>query len=195
MIVFLKYHYFMKIITKENAIQHKLNTYYTGLPCKRNHYSKRYVSNNVCKDCLNELVRKKRAERDKRDECLQCGKKTSSMFKTCNNCLSNSRAWSAKLRKDTIEAYGGSCVCCKESNLIYLTIDHINNDGKTTIINGYRGGVRFYAQLRRAGFPEEFPEGSPLQILCANCHLAKSYFGGCNGQHILQKSKQHILND
>ncbi len=33
------------------------------------------------------------------------------------------------LRTQVINSYGGSCVCCGETELVFLSIDHINNDG------------------------------------------------------------------
>lgn len=75
-----------------------------------------------------------------------------------------------------IENYGGSCVCCGNSNYKYLQLDHINNDGaehRKKLSNGKRGG-----NMYRWAVSNDYPKN--LQLLCANCHHAKTYFGGCS---------------
>lgn len=37
-----------------------------------------------------------------------------------------------KAKAETLDIYGNKCVCCGETNWQFLTIDHINNDGKKT---------------------------------------------------------------
>src|SRR5579859_3003759 len=70
--------------------------------------------------------------------------------------------YKAKLKKEVMEAYGNKCACCGESEPQFLTIDHINGDGKThrkTVSSGF-GGYHFYLWLRKNHYPEGF------QILC-----------------------------
>ena len=85
-----------------------------------------------------------------------------------------------KLKRQVMDAYGGRCACCGETELIFLTIDHINNDGAehrrqiaaekgTTWL---QGGRETYRWLRDNGFPEGF------QVLCANCNCGKHWNGG-----------------
>ena len=74
-----------------------------------------------------------------------------------------SRELSAKRRRAHILALGGKCVCCGESNMAFLQIDHINDDGATD---------------RRSGHRRSYSYASPVQVLCANCNYAK-HFGGC----------------
>ena len=73
-------------------------------------------------------------------------------------------------RETVFAHYGGKCSClgCEESNPMFLTIDHINNDGAER----RRNGERSYADIIKAGYPED------LQILCANCNLGKLRNGG-----------------
>lgn len=79
-----------------------------------------------------------------------------------------------KLRLEVQEVYGGKCACCGETTPEFLTIDHINNDGaqhrKETKL---KGGRRFYAWLKRNGFPKD-----GLQLLCFNCNCGKQINGG-----------------
>ncbi len=70
-------------------------------------------------------------------------------------------------KQKVVDAYGGECACCGETWLPYLQIDHINGGGLTDR-KLYGGGQRFYGSLIRRSFPDG------LQVLCANCHAAKT---------------------
>lgn len=63
------------------------------------------------------------------------------------------------------------CVCCGESNIKFLTIDHINNNGaehRKQIKNDHLAGW-----LVRNNYPEGF------QILCWNCNEGKKIYKIC----------------
>jgi hypothetical protein len=80
-----------------------------------------------------------------------------------------------ELRKQVFEAYGGyRCTCCGETNPLFLSIDHVNNDGAQMRRNGEHGrsGTAFYQWLRKSGFPAGF------QVLCMNCNIGKHRNGG-----------------
>lgn len=80
-----------------------------------------------------------------------------------------------KLRDDVFNAYGGyQCACCGESERMFLSIDHIYNDGKDMRRNGThgRGGTTFYRWIRMHRFPPGF------QVLCMNCNTGKHRNGG-----------------
>jgi hypothetical protein len=81
-----------------------------------------------------------------------------------------------RLHKDILKAYGGRCVCCSESHPLFLTLDHINNDGaqhrKSINCGKGRGGTKFYAWVKRNNFP------NTLQLLCWNCNCGKHRNGG-----------------
>ncbi len=47
----------MKIITRKQAVQEGLRYYFTGVPCKNNHVSKRIVQNGTCYECA--MIRNK----------------------------------------------------------------------------------------------------------------------------------------
>lgn len=74
--------------------------------------------------------------------------------------------------------YGGNppkCVCCGETLIEFLTIDHINNNGaKHRDIIG-KSGHALYDWLIKNNFPEGY------QVMCWNCNWAKSH-GGCPHQ-------------
>ena len=112
-------------------------------------------------------------------------------MKTCQNCRDEHGArWKAnnqrykannlkqrqKLRKTIIDHYGGKCLCCGESQLPFLTIDHINNDGaehrQKLSKEGVGSPASFYRWLEKNGFPDGF------QTLCYNCNIGKYKNGG-----------------
>ena len=79
-----------------------------------------------------------------------------------------------KLKLQIMQVYGrGHCACCGESQIEFLTIDHVNNDGA----NRRRAlfGKSFYQWLKRNGFPANLD----LQVLCYNCNCAKKATGKC----------------
>ncbi len=76
-----------------------------------------------------------------------------------------------RLKIEVLSAYGNRCACCNETNVNFLTIDHINNDGKAhrKIVSG----SKLYSWLRRHNFPKD-----GFQILCWNCNMGKSNNNG-----------------
>lgn len=81
-----------------------------------------------------------------------------------------------KVKMEVFDHYGPNCVCCGESHLEFLTIDHIHGKG-----NNHRrelfgtqggGGYRFYRWLKRQNFPEGY------RVLCYNCNIGVSRCGG-----------------
>ncbi len=91
-----------------------------------------------------------------------------------------SRFTMAKIRAAVFAAYGGHvCVCCGETEPLFLTIDHVDNDGAEMRRNGThsRGGTAFYQWLKKSGFPPGF------QVLCMNCNLGKHRNGGVCPHH------------
>jgi hypothetical protein len=122
-----------------------------------------------------------RYKRRKRAGLCMCGKKPISGKKSCHKCLERDRkrtvAKIALLREEAITRYGGKCVCtsdgpCLEDWKPYLHLDHINGGG-TKHRKELRGSKKFYAWLKRKNYPPI------LQLLCANCHQAKSRGTSC----------------
>jgi hypothetical protein len=70
------------------------------------------------------------------------------------------------VRQEMVEAYGGECECCGETEPKFLTIDHIFRDGKEDRrINGF--GTKFYRHLREQGWPRD-----RYRLFCMNCNFA-----------------------
>lgn len=66
--------------------------------------------------------------------------------------------------------YGNECACCSESEPMFLSIDHINNDGylETTASGKNRVGGRWLcSRIIARGYPDTY------QILCMNCNFGK----------------------
>ena len=74
---------------------------------------------------------------------------------------------------DCIAAYGGECSCCAEGEILFLTIDHVNNDGaqhrkRLTRKSRPGGGASFYQWLRKQGYPKD-----KYRCLCFNCNCGR----------------------
>lgn len=82
---------------------------------------------------------------------------------------------SATVREQVFAAYGGyQCACCGETERLFLSIDHVANDGGEMRRNGTHGtsGTAFYQWLKKNNFPDGF------QVLCLNCNIGKHRNGG-----------------
>ncbi len=94
----------------------------------------------------------------------------------CHNCImpilkKRHLRFRIRLKLEVLSHYSGGCEprceCCGVTGVEFLTLDHINNDGKEDRkINGI--GMVFYAKMKRLGYPPH------LQVLCFNCNLARS---------------------
>lgn len=112
--------------------------------------------------------------------CRTCCKAKQVVDSTqCEECLALARERGVKQyqiwRLACIEAYGGECSCCGKTNPKYLQLDHIANDGaahRKELVKQGRGG-NTYKWAFKNGFPPI------LQLLCADCHQAKTFYGGC----------------
>lgn len=93
--------------------------------------------------------------------------------------VSQNRERNKQLRDRVVQAYGSACVCCGESEKIFLQFDHVENDG-----NSHRTkvgvGATFYRWLEKNNFPKS------IQLLCANCNYGKMINSGiCPHQRIV----------
>ncbi len=86
----------------------------------------------------------------------------------------NALAHYYRLQHDAVMAYGGfECACCSEREPMFLSLDHVNNDGREHREQiGSTGGARFYKWLRDNGYPPGF------QVLCMNCNHGRHRNGG-----------------
>lgn len=106
----------------------------------------------------------------RRRKCKVCHRKVLYKWRLKNNekVIKYRKDCGNKLRFEIFKNYGLKCRCCGEDQLVFLTIDHIHNDGyeqrKELRLNA---GQPFYYWLKRNNFPKGF------QTLCHNCNHAK----------------------
>jgi hypothetical protein len=79
-------------------------------------------------------------------------------------------AWNRRMQDAAIDAYGGFCACCGETERTFLQIDHVNDDGAEH--RRMIKGARLAPWLRKNGYPEGF------RVLCANCNFGRHINGG-----------------
>lgn len=84
-----------------------------------------------------------------------------------------------QIKLDVLAHYGNKCACCGETEEVFLSMDHKNNDGaahRKAVFNGpnsvFRGGTHIYMWIKRNKYPDSF------QILCHNCNHGKHLNGG-----------------
>ncbi len=135
-----------------------------------------------CEKCHQKHLEYTRKFRKKRLTAGLCGRcyvrpLTKNSSRHCETCLKAHRLKEIerfyKCRLACWTAYGGKCVCCGTTNTKYFQLDHVNNDGSDHRHNAHIRGGAIYTWA----FRNEFP--NTLQILCANCHQAKTIYGGC----------------
>lgn len=77
-----------------------------------------------------------------------------------------------KLKIEAFQAYGdGTCQCCGEGNIGFLSLDHITPRGGGT---KKPGGGLLYLMLRRNGWPHK----DELRVLCFNCNSGRQFNKG-----------------
>jgi len=86
------------------------------------------------------------------------------------------KAYRIRVRNEVLDHYGSICACCGEAQREFLTLDHINEDGKKhriEVMGRNVGGWKFYLEMRKLGYPEG------LQVLCWNCNRATWTYRTC----------------
>ena len=82
-----------------------------------------------------------------------------------------------KIKLDVLNAYSNNdpkCVCCGEKNILFLSIDHINNNGADERRKLGVKGYNLYWYLKHNGFPQ-----NGYQVMCFNCNFGKRYYEDC----------------
>jgi len=82
------------------------------------------------------------------------------------------RDYRISLKNDVYDHYGRYCKCCGELNELFLSVDHVNNDGNKERRGSGGHSTTLYTKIIKEGFPDTY------QILCYNCNLGKSRNGG-----------------
>mgnify|MGYP001613957298 CR=1 FL=1 len=82
------------------------------------------------------------------------------------------RAYVQAQKLEIFKAYGGAiCVCCSDTHMEFLTLDHIGGDG--AIHRRQLGRLSIYSLLKKQGYPPGF------RVLCMNCNFALGTAGYC----------------
>lgn len=92
----------------------------------------------------------------------------------------NLAAMRKRNKEQAYEAYGNQCACCGESEVLFLTLDHVDNDGGEHR-KQIRSTDRLYVWARKNGYPPN------LQLLCWNCNLGKYRNGGACPHQIMER--------
>lgn len=120
--------------------------------------------------------RAKYHERKASGLCVSCGVPDKPREKglLCSGCSQTERQRAIRIKQEVMTKYGGSCECCGEDRVAFLTIDHINNDGGVKRRSGeHSGGGHFYKRLRT------IPRNPTLRVLCWNCNMGRRGTGIC----------------
>lgn len=136
-----------------------------------------------CEDCSLKHNENRKQEYNKSLEnnlCVICRKNQVNEGRRCKECIEKRNKWfqksdtkqKYKTRRDenkkmVIEHYGSKCVCCGENNISFLSMDHINNDGREHR-KQVGEGANFYKWILDNNFPQDI-----LQVLCFNCNFSK----------------------
>lgn len=118
----------------------------------------------ICKEekDISAFVPRKETPRGYRGKCKECYNKATR------------EKWQ-EYRQSILDYYGRECVCCGEDEEVFLTLDHINNDGylDKNPNGSKKSGKELYLLVHKQGFPDKY------QILCHNCNFGKKIKGVC----------------
>ena len=95
------------------------------------------------------------------------------------------RRYHTRLMNEFFARFGEECLCCGEIEPVFLSLDHVQNDGakKKRELSGNPSSryahrsvstYQIVLDLKRRGWPQE-----EVQVLCMNCNFAKRRLGFC----------------
>lgn len=136
--------------------------------------------NKICSHCkkekpISDFIIYKRGNRQGgigvSSRCKICNKEYNKIWSKSDKAILNKRKYHSALKYEVFKFYSNGdikCTCCGEKELMFLAIDHINNDGaKDRKITG--SGGQFYRWLKK----NDFPNKDKYQILCFNCNQGR----------------------
>ena len=125
----------------------------------------------TCDQC-NKKNRLHYQNRKNRGLCPHCSNPSPEGKIVCSDCIRRRQSRYRRIKDEVFATYGGYvCACCGETIKKFLTIDHINNDGKQHRQRVGKSRVLYY-WLHDNGFPPGF------QVLCFNCNCGRQLNGG-----------------
>lgn len=89
--------------------------------------------------------------------------------KNKEKCKARHGEYIRSTRKEMILAYGGKCTCCGENRYPFLTLEHVNKNGREER-SLYGGCEAIRLRLKRLGWPKV-----GYTLLCMNCNWATRF--------------------
>ncbi len=99
-------------------------------------------------------------------------------------------SWRNKNKQAFLDKYGNKCVCCGETEYIFLTLDHINGGGNKHRKELKLNATRMYQYAVKNYNPKQF------QILCMNCQYGTRFGKICPHQsrkQLTTKNKEKTM--
>ncbi len=127
---------------------------------------------NLCNDCTAPAVTGLRL-------CQTCRDRRKQLWKErhAERLKPKRKQLHQQLRLEVFAAYGGAvCVCCGETHVEFLSINHINNDGadhRKQMWKKIKTGGNIYGYLKARSFPPGF------NVMCMNCNFSVGHHGYC----------------
>lgn len=114
---------------------------------------------------------------------IDMSKKTN--YRICISCIEQTKYISRvnhssaitinQARKLVLDFYGPFCACCKENEMHFLDIDHVNNDGA---FHRKEIGKDLCIWMVENSFQTNELVNKRFQVLCSNCNQGKRRNGG-----------------
>jgi hypothetical protein len=140
---------------------------------------------NTAKGPSQKLLRRKQTWQARRDAgvCPECGGPRDRPGRLCCLMCSTEQATVRRRHRERakrywteamLDGYGRRCSCCGEATILFLELDHVNNDGALHRRSdpNMRNSYQLYRWVVEHGYPDSF------QLLCANCNKGKARNGG-----------------
>lgn len=128
-----------------------------------------------CKEIKDNFGKRQRAKDGLATYCKDCVGEYNELYR-----LLHPDYWkqnTRNIRSKVFTYYGGKCNCCGEKEYMFLTLDHVNNDGaehRRSLSNRRNDNMPVYKYL----ISTEFAEADRFQVLCWNCNCGKRSNGG-----------------
>ncbi len=133
----------------------------------------------LCKFCT---IKKGRKHKNIEDRIIK--------YRSLQQRRKENKAYTLNIRQKLIEGYGSRCECCGESEYMFLTIDHINNDGASERKQFSNNMNKFYRMLINSNYPRD-----NYRLLCYNCNCCRGSYGKCYHQLINELKVDNISFD
>lgn len=127
----------------------------------------------ICKKCNNKKAQQYYLKNSKKL------KKRTRLWKQRNKekVIGLSKRYRRGLKIKALKAYNNNkepkCICCGETEIDFLCLDHIDNDGAKQR-KKYGLGTSFLKWLKAKNYPKNLR----LQVMCLNCNMSKRIQGG-----------------